>query len=164
MPRYKRGTIFERFWAKVDPCRTDNEWRWTAATRWTGYPHSLWDNEKREQVSPSKWAYTNFVGPIPDGLLLDHICHSFDTTCKGGVTCLHRLCVNPEHLEPVTFTENVRRGRAAQATKERFALQTLCKRGHPLTIGKTQRECTICKLITQQIRRDKAKDARNRPI
>ena len=38
-------------------------------------------------------------GPIPDGLELDHLCRV-------------RRCVNPDHLEPVTKAENIRRERA----------------------------------------------------
>lgn len=40
---------------------------------------------------------------------LDHLCHTLDTTCPGGVVCLHRRCVNPDHLEVVTTQENTRR-------------------------------------------------------
>lgn len=41
--------------------------------------------------------YEREVGPIPDGLVLDHLCRV-------------RACVNPSHLEPVTIGENARRG------------------------------------------------------
>lgn len=44
--------------------------------------------------------YSALVGPIPDGLTLDHLCQN-------------TLCVNPAHLEPVTASENLRRRHAA---------------------------------------------------
>ena len=44
-----------------------------------------------------RFAYQHLVGPIPPGLVLDHLCEE-------------PLCVRPEHLEPVTLEENVRRG------------------------------------------------------
>jgi hypothetical protein len=43
-----------------------------------------------------RWAYEHFVGPIPEGLEIDH-------------GCFVHACVNPGHLEPVTHQENVRR-------------------------------------------------------
>lgn len=45
--------------------------------------------------------YQERVGPIPEGLQLDHLCRV-------------RNCVNPDHLEPVTHTENMRRSPAAK--------------------------------------------------
>jgi HNH endonuclease len=44
-----------------------------------------------------RFAYEFLVGPIPDGMVIDHV-------------CLNTLCVNPDHMEPVTTSENVRRG------------------------------------------------------
>lgn len=52
------------------------------------------------------WERVN--GPVPDGLVLDHLCRN-------------RRCVNPAHLEPVTHTENNRRSRATKLTKEQVA-------------------------------------------
>lgn len=40
--------------------------------------------------------YELLVGPIPDGMEPDH-------------TCRNKLCVHPDHLEPVTHAENLRR-------------------------------------------------------
>lgn len=88
-------------------------------------------------------SYELNVGPIPDGLQIDHVrdrgCHS-------------RLCINPAHLEPVTPQENVRRN--GHGTQER------CKRDHPLSgdnlvIKKRgdkppSRNCRECARITKR--------------
>lgn len=51
-----------------------------------------------------RWYYERDRGPIPNGLQLDHLCRN-------------RLCVNPAHLEPVTQTENIRRGTGTKLTQ-----------------------------------------------
>ncbi len=56
--------------------------------------------------------YQQKYGPIPDGVPLDHTCHTDDDSCPGGPTCPHRPCVNPDHGEPVTYLENCHRGRS----------------------------------------------------
>jgi hypothetical protein len=59
---------------------------------WT-YP----ENSPRRKVGLHVASYLHFIGPIPAGLVLDH------------VVCQERLCFNPQHLEPVLVIENVRR-------------------------------------------------------
>lgn len=54
-------------------------------------------------------AYELLVGPIPEGLQIDHVCHSRDLACAGGWHDPHKACVNPRHLEPVTHAENMAR-------------------------------------------------------
>lgn len=63
-------------------------------------------------------SYESFRGPIPSGLELDHVCR-------------FKLCVNPDHLEPVTRAENMRR---------RSEAQTHCKNGHEYTLENTHRD------------------------
>lgn len=76
-------------------------------------------------------SYEHFVGTIPDGLELDHLCHN-------------TLCINPAHLEPVTHTENMRRRKDSGLP--------YCRHGHKWTPETTyyrpdngRRECKLCK-------------------
>jgi hypothetical protein len=48
-------------------------------------------------------SYERDVGPIPEGLQIDHL-------------CAERACINPDHLQPVTARENIRRGRGTKLT------------------------------------------------
>lgn len=81
-------------------------------------------------------SYEAFVGPIPNGLEIDHLCRV-------------RHCANPEHLEPVTREMNVRRGISAEVNRQRHAARTHCKRGHPFDEDNTKRKprgrsCRAC--------------------
>ncbi len=75
------------------------------------------------QTGAHRWAYEHWVGPIPDGLQIDHLCRN-------------RCCVNPAHLEPVTAQENTRRALAFRVPP------THCKWGHELTGEKWG--CLVC--------------------
>lgn len=101
----KRVSVEDRFLAKVDQC--GDCWSWTALTS-NGY--GLFWLEGR-MAKAHRVAYCLFVGPIPADLELDHLCHTRDLSCAGGEGCLHRRCVRPDHLEPVTHLVNVQRGR-----------------------------------------------------
>lgn len=79
--------------------------------------------------------YEALVGPIPDGLTIDHLCRV-------------RACVNPLHLEPVTNRENILRGEGWPA---RNARKTHCAYGHPFDEANTyvdpsgRRTCRACR-------------------
>lgn len=90
--------------------------------------------------------YELMIGPIPEGLDLDHTCH-VRGECVAGVDCPHRRCVNPAHLEPVTRRENTMRGNAPTVA---IAARTQCKHGHEYTPENTRvdrhgtRLCRTC--------------------
>jgi hypothetical protein len=80
-----------------------------------------------------------FVGPIPEGLVIDHLCRN-------------RGCINPTHMEPVTNAENVLRGEGPTAVNAR---KTHCKRGHPFDDVNTYvyakgRACRMCHQLRQR--------------
>ena len=66
------------------------------------------------RVLGHRWVWEAFNGPIPDGLVIDHLCRN-------------PACVNPAHLEPVLQRENLLRGDTFQA---RNASKTECPQGH----------------------------------
>lgn len=97
-------------------------------------------------------SYAFFHGDIPEGYDIDHTCHG-RSDCKGGITCVHRGCVNPHHLEAVTRSVNVSRGRTGQDARDRAAARTHCKNGHAYTPenefyvrngASTRRRCRTC--------------------
>lgn len=118
-------TMTKRGWVKGQPMRylhNHHSKNLRQPNRYTitdaGYttPCWLWDmhlNEKGygkirsggEHTGAHRYHYEMAKGPIPEGMVLDHLCRN-------------RSCVNPDHLEPVTFTENIRRGAATTLTPE----------------------------------------------
>ena len=102
-----------RFWAKV--AITPSCWLWTAHVSSNGYGQFRSDGK---QALAHRWAYESEVGPIPEGLELDHLCRV-------------RHCVHPDHLEPVVHAENVRRGTAGDVRAAWHRAKTHCPQGHP---------------------------------
>lgn len=107
--------------------KTDTCWLWTGAKTSAGYG-SVRDLITGKTDSAHAYVYRTLVAEVPDGYELNHICHSDDLDCPGGA-CPHRLCVNPEHLEPVTHQTNVDR---SAMKLERLGM---CKSGrHDVTV------------------------------
>jgi len=132
----RRGKVLtppeERFWRYVDkagplpPRRPDlgSCWLWTAGRDAKGYG-SFDSNGLLPERAAHRVAWMLLRGPVPEGLQLDHL-------------CLNEQCVRPDHLEPVTNAENMRR---AVLNRQR------CRNGHPLSpssVGKRLR-CEICR-------------------
>lgn len=123
-------------------------WQWTRKIDAGGYGRiSVKQNGKMRHALVHRVAYEEFVGPIPDGMDLDHLCHTHDPSCAGGKRCPHRSCINPEHLEPVSKLENVLRGKSFSAINKN---KSICSRGHLFTEENTRktpdgrRRCLIC--------------------
>lgn len=114
-------------------------WEWVGSLKKRLYG-GLWHPTEKRMVYAHIYFYQQKHGPIPEGLELDHLCRN-------------PTCVNPDHLEPVTHAENMRRGSGWAGQKVR---QTHCKRGHPLEPGNLlppdpsnpqhahHRRCLIC--------------------
>jgi len=85
-------------------------WNWARALSEGGYGKHWVDGKT---VVAHRWMYEETVGPIPEGLHLDHLCRN-------------RPCINPQHLEPVTPTINKRRGAATRLSDDDIrAIRTL---------------------------------------
>lgn len=134
--------LIQRIFSDIDIPRGDHEecWNWTGYLDKDGYGRFLGAFEKK--TSAHRLVYKIMVGEIPDGLTLDHLCRN-------------RRCVNPSHLEPVTFMENLRRA---------VALRTHCKNGHAWTPENTytavgRRACRKCGTVNQKRYQDRKRRA-----
>ena len=128
-----------RFDAKWMPEPNTGCWLWTAAANGRGYG-TFWSEGKN--VLSHRYAYERWVGPIPDGLQIDHLCRV-------------RNCVNPGHLEPVTSRENTLRGETVGAAN---ASRTHCPQGHEYDekntyVWRSERYCRTCGNARHRARR-----------
>lgn len=133
------------FWGKVRLPDENGCLIWTAWSNNKGYGTFSRGGKTRYA---HRVAYEMLVGPIPEGLELDHLCRV-------------PLCVRPDHLEPVTHAENVRRGNAGKATGALMKAKTHCKHGHEFTPENTllastgARACRACRRIREANRRER---------
>ena len=124
----------EQIVSKIGAPDENGCWPWIAARTKAGYS---WINWRCKPQLAHRVIYELIVGPIPEGLQIDHLCRV-------------RHCVNPAHLEPVTNRENGLRGVSPAAL---HAAQTHCKNGHEFTPDNTlirrkpkfARVCATCK-------------------
>lgn len=136
---------FQRLMRRVDK-RADGCWQFTGRLNPDGYSRVHLGRGK-PGVQGHRLAYEVLMGPVPDGLDLDHLCRN-------------RGCVNPAHLEPVTRQVNLLRGQTITASK---AQQTHCIHGHAFTPENTYikrngtRQCRACDAIRAAHRRARKK-------
>lgn len=142
----EKPSVIARLLARLDR-REDGCWVWTGALNKAGYG-AIGSGTK--VLRTHRVAYEHFVGPIPDGLQLDHLCRN-------------RACCNPAHLEPVTNLENWKRGEHHVA---KFSRDLVCKHGHDLSVEGamyTRRNgtklCRTCVLANNKAYRDRRKVA-----
>lgn len=100
---------------------TDSCWLWRGVKNPQKYGMFSYKGSK---VCAHRMSYSLFVGTIPKGLFIDHDCHNKDLSCQGELECIHRSCVNPQHLQVVTQQQNLKNSKLTHAGKNR------CKRGH----------------------------------
>ena len=131
--------VLNRFLSKV--CFKENGcWQWMAgqSSHLGGKPPHYGEFYYKGKRGAHVISYELFVGPIPEGKELDHLCKN-------------SLCVNPDHLEPVPHQINVQRGNAGILLRIRNASKTHCPQGHPYDLSNTyvdkngKRGCRICR-------------------
>jgi HNH endonuclease len=140
------STVIDRLSTKIIVA-DDGCLEWSGSLR-TGY--GKFRGKDGGTTSAHRVVWETFVGPIPEGMDLDHLCRN-------------RKCVNPDHLEPVTRRENLRRG-------SNGVLKTHCKNGHEYTEENTiwrkadpgnrhrpngSRGCRTCINIGHKVYRDR---------
>jgi hypothetical protein len=107
----KRATLEERFYKFVEK-QENGCWLWTGSQTGRGYGQIRRGTREEGNAQAHRVSYEIHVGPIPldekgESLFIDHLCYD-----KDGYS--NKLCVNPEHLEPVTDLNNKRRGYVAK--------------------------------------------------
>lgn len=88
--------LFLKHKHKIDVCKETGCWQWQGEINRNGYGRAY---HKGRRPVVHRLLYEDLVGPIPEGLVLDHVCKV-------------RNCCNPMHMDPVTQKENVHRGDA----------------------------------------------------
>lgn len=133
-------TLEERFWPKV--LKSDGCWLWTASLDSKGYGQiQIGTLASPKTARAHRIAYELTYGEIPEGLVVDHLCRT-------------TRCVNPAHLEAVSFHENLLRGKGGR-------LRTHCIKGHAFDSENTaiyegKRRCRECHRVWARDYRRKA--------
>lgn len=128
----KPAPIEQRLWKHIAPEPNSGCWLWMGSVDGRGYGMIKVNTDRTRRAHIVSYELAN--GPVPDGLVLDHLCR---------VTC----CANPDHLEPVTSRENIQRGNAGINSRSK----TQCPAGHPYDDENTavgangHRSCRICR-------------------
>lgn len=130
--------VFIRIMEKVSPEPNSGCWLWTGAICSGGYARIGADGWRTNRtLLVHRVLYELMRGPIPEGFEIDHLCRV-------------RSCVNPDHLEPVTKIENLRRGTWLGSGGRSQSAKTHCPRGHAYSPENTyahrgRRGCLECR-------------------
>jgi len=119
----------ERFTSRFNRSTPDECWEWTGSRVPHGYGLFWPYGRAGGKQYAHRFSYEHFVGPIPDGHQVDHLCKN-------------AWCVNPAHLEPVTALTNMRR--ANHWTQDQDGAW-FCSQGHPMPDGDLSgKSCALC--------------------
>lgn len=124
--------LIQKFLSKVQ--QVGNCWMWSGSKTSAGYGQ-IWTGRMNYS---HRFSYELFVGIIPKGMTLDHLCRN-------------RACVNPDHLEAVSLKENILRGYNSAAINSK---KTQCPQGHPYS-GVNNQGSRICQTCHNEKRRVK---------
>ena len=142
--------VFSKFTANGTGC-----WEWKSSLDRNGYgvfsEKNVSTGGKMKRYFAHRLVYEFLVGPIPEGLVIDHLCRN-------------SRCVRPDHLEPVSQGENVRRGNIAESAKSRrearLVAVTHCKYGHEYAVEGVFRSDGL--RVCRACNREKTRKARAR--
>lgn len=137
LPKVAQKPVRDDIWSRVDA--TGDCWQWTgdksrsASGAYYGIISTA-NGDRRTRTGAHRFVYELLVGPVPEGLQIDHLCRN-------------TLCVNPDHLEPVSGTVNINRMPWNSYIKN--ARKSRCKHGHEFTPENTKvyagrRQCATC--------------------
>lgn len=132
---FNEKTFEEKFWPRIEMDPNGGCWLWTGGLDTGGY--SVIQHQGRTRIG-HRLSYENLIGPIPVGLQLDHKCRV-------------RACVNPDHLEPVTAKENVRRSPIHVGSRKH------CPKGHAYDAENTKISGSTGERICISCRREQSK-------
>ena len=135
--QFKATDIAKRILDNIAPCPLTGCWFWLGAVHRgsSGRAKNAYGvtSVSGKYARAHRASYEAFVGAIPPGMVVDHLCRQ-------------STCVNPGHLELVTNKENVLRGDGLSAANARVKK---CRLGHELVVGKrgsgTRRFCATCR-------------------
>ncbi len=140
-------TLMDKFCARVLFAAPGECWLWKGYRDERGYG-------RYGHTMAHRLAYELIVGPIPEGLTIDHLCQVHD-------------CVNPEHMEPVTLAENSRRSYGWRQRRARANARTHCSHGHayadfrPYIAAKGTRTCGECMRLSNRKTSERRKRERH---